>query len=190
MLKKFIAATLLLLCAMGAGVASEPTADRYENLALGLRLTKPAGWRFMTAEENTENLKRIEFSSEEFKKKVVAYTQPLVMVTQYPQDHVGVNPAVKLSIKSFVGLPDPTAEGVLKLGAEGMTQQFPDVQISTVTQVRVAGRSARRMTVDFSTRATDGGGHAVSSVIWIVPDGDFYLMVGASYPQGEHAVLE
>ena len=192
MFKKFIAATLLLLCSIGASAANEPPTpgNRYENLALGLRVTKPDSWRFITAEENVQSLKRMEFSSEEFKQKVLAYATPVVALMQYPEDHIGVNPAVKLTIKSLEGIPDPTAEVLLKVAEEGIREEFADAKVSTITEALIAGRSGRRMSYDYSARTTDGGELSVSSVLWVVLEGDFFLMIGAAYPQGERAALE
>lgn len=189
MFKKFIAVTLLL-CAMGTSVAAEPTHNRYENFALGLRLTKPDGWRFITAEENTENLERIEFASEEFKQKLLAYEKPLVMMVQNPEDHVGINPSFNVAIAPFAGLPDPSAEGVLQQAALALSKQFTDAEISPLTEVVIAGRSARRMTMDYVMHTSDGGVFDVASVVWIVPDGDYFLVIGAAYSQGDQATWE
>lgn len=190
MYKKFIAAALVLLCSIGASVASEPASNRYENLALGLRLSKPDSWQFLSAEQNTETLERIEFATEEFKQKIVAHKKPLVMMVQNPEPHTGINPSVKVAIDSFPGLSESNTDGVLKLAAVGIKEQFADAQISPITEASIAGRGARRMTIDFTVRTTDGGAFPVTSVVWVVPDGDFYLVVGAAYLQGDQATWE
>lgn len=190
MFKKLIAATLLLLCSMSVGVASERSGNDYENLALGLRLTKPDGWHFITAEESTESLKRIEFASEEFKQEILAHKKPLVMMFQNPEPHVGINPSFNVAIVPFAGLPEPSAEGVLKQAALGLSEQFTDAKISPLTEVVVAGRSARRMTMDYVMHTSDGGVYDVASVVWIVPDGDFFLVIGAAYSRGDQATWE
>lgn len=84
-------------------------------------------------------------------------------------------------------MPEPTAEGVIKL-ASGIKQVYPDAQLSPATDVVVAGR--RRIAMDYTVRTTNGDALAVSAVMWVVPDGDFYLALGGSYPQGDRAALE
>ena len=56
MARKFIAAMLLLLCSISVGVAADPSGNLYENVALGLRQTKPDSWHFATAEQKAQRL--------------------------------------------------------------------------------------------------------------------------------------
>lgn len=189
MVRKFIAATLLLLCSISTGVAADPSGNLYENVALGLRLTKPDSWHFATAEQKAERLKRLDFGSEAYKQQVIAHTEPAVVVAQYAGHHEGINPSLNIMLNSFAGMPEPTAEGVIKLAA-GIKQAYPDAQLSPATDVVVAGRRSRRIAMDYTVRTTSGDAFAVSAVMWVVPDGDFFLAVGGSYPQGDRAALE
>ena len=189
MTRKFIAATLLLLCSISVGVAADPSGNLYENVALGLRLTKPDSWHFATAEQKAERLKRLDFGSEAYKQQVIAHTEPAVVVAQYAGHHEGINPSLNVMLNAFAGMPEPTAEGVIKL-ASGIKQAYPDARLSPATDVMVAGRPSRRIAMDYTVRTTSGDALAVSAVMWVVPDGDFYLAVGGSYPQGDRAALE
>lgn len=189
MFKKVITATLALLCSLSIAVAAEPSSNRYENLALGLRVTKPDSWRFVTAEEDTQSLESLEFDSNELKRKIVAHKKPLVIMSQGSELQAGINPSVKVTLESFVGLPEPNAEGVLKLAAIGV-RQLTDAKIVSLADAEVAGRSAKRMTVDQTIRTTGGQEYPVTSVVWIVPEGDFYLLVGAAYLRGDQATWE
>ena len=189
MVRTFIAATLVLLCSISTGVAAEPSGNLYENVALGLRLTKPDSWHFATAEQKAERLKRLDFGSEAYKQQVIAHTEPAVVVAQYAGHHEGINPSLNVMLNAFAGMPEPTAEGVIKL-ASGIKQAYPDARLSPATDVMVAGRPSRRIAMDYTVRTTSGDALAVSAVMWVVPDGDFFLAVGGSYPQGDRAALE
>lgn len=112
-----------------------------------------------------------------------------MVVAQYAGHHEGINPSLNIMLNSFEGMPEPTAEGVIKL-ASGIEQVYPDAQLSPATDVVVAGRRSRRIAMDYTVRTTNGDALAVSAVMWVVPDGDFYLAVGGSYPQGDRAALE
>ena len=189
MARKFIAAMLLLLCSISVGVAADPSGNLYENVALGLRLTKPDSWHFATAEQKAQRLEHLDFGSEAYKQEVLARTEPTVVVAQYAGHHEGINPSLNIMLNSFEGMPEPTAEGVIKL-ASGIKQVYPDAQLSPATDVVVAGRRSRRIAMDYTVRTTNGDALAVSAVMWVVPDGDFYLAVGGSYPQGDRVALE
>ncbi|KRA75947.1 hypothetical protein ASD78_08290 [Lysobacter sp. Root667] len=189
MVRKFIAATLLLLCSISTGIAADPSGNLYENVELGLRLTKPDSWHFATAEQKAERLERLDFGSEAYKQQVIAHTEPAVVIAQYAGQHEGINPSLNIMLNSFAGMPEPTAEGVIKL-ASGIKQAYPDAQLSPATDVVVAGRRSRRIAMDYTVPTTSGDALAVSAVMWVVPDGDFFLAVGGSYPQGDRAALE
>lgn len=173
-----------------AGLAFAADADhRFVNDTVGFRVTKPASWQFLTAQQNLENLKRTEFGSDEFKQTVVKYsTVPLVIMAQHAEPYDGLNASFKANIKPFGSLPVRTGKAVLELIVPSILQQFADGKIAMPpTDVMVAGRPGAQVVIEYTLRASEGGEFPTTSEIWIVPIGDYFYLLGAGYAQGDDA---
>ena len=62
-----ILVTVLILLSVCSCASSEKNAFR--SVTVGLEVTKPSEWTFVTADENRENIKKIRLNDEEFQKK-------------------------------------------------------------------------------------------------------------------------
>ncbi len=180
--RSVLAALLLLLAPFASA-----DANRYENPTLQFALTKPSTWHFMSARENRENLERVQFGSDAFKRQVVEQSAaPLVVITQYPEPHAGLNASLKVSVKPFGALPTREPAPLLSMILPVMQQQLNDVQvIQEPRATTVAGLPAAHVVLHYTLGTVDGDAFATASELWIVPNGDFFYMIGAGYAQGD-----
>lgn len=178
-----VLAVLLLLLAPMASADD----DRYENPTLQFALTKPSTWHFMSAQENRKNLERVQFGSDAFKQQVVERSAaPLMVITQYPEPHPGLNASLKVSVKPFGALPTREPVPLLSMILPVMQQQLDNVEvIQPPGEATVAGLPAAHVVLHYTLATTDGDAFATASELWIVPNGDFFYMIGAGYAQGD-----
>ncbi|MBD9480289.1 hypothetical protein [Pseudoxanthomonas sp. PXM02] len=162
-------------------------ADRYENPTLQFVLTKPATWHFMSLQQHRENLKRVEFESDAFKQQVIAQsTGPLVIITRHPEPYAGLNASLKVSVKPFGALPTREPVALVGMILPTLKQQLSGVQvIQEPRATTVAGLPAAHVVLHYTLGATDGDTFATASELWIVPNGDFFYMIGAGYARGD-----
>jgi len=74
--------------------------DAFRSATAGFEITKPADWHYLTAEQNQENLSRVELTDDEYKEALLKYaTVPLVAMVKYAEPFDDLNPSVKVNIK-------------------------------------------------------------------------------------------
>ncbi|QSX78941.1 hypothetical protein [Agrilutibacter solisilvae] len=185
MFKHLIATALLLV----AGAATAAEADsHYVNNTVGLQLTKPDGWHYLSAAQNLENLKRTDFGSAEFKQNLVKYTTaPLVVLAQHEEPYDGLNASFKVNLKPFGAMPRD-GKAILQAILPSFRQQFANLEVVTPpTDATVAARPAGHLVINYTLRSAEGGEFPTTSEMWIVPAGDYFFMIGAGYTQGDAA---
>jgi len=187
MIRNIFAATAL--CLAGLASAAEPS-DRHVNETLGFSISKPAGWHWMTAQQNLDNLKRARIGSDEFQKQVVQHaTAPLVIMTQHEEPYDGLNASFKANIRAFGSLPTRDAQQLLSMILPSIQQQMTDARIVVpVEAVQVDGLAAAHVVIEYTLRSAEGGAFPTTSEMWIVPVGDYFFMLGAGYSQGDAEV--
>lgn len=186
MFKQFLAAAVLLFAGT---VNAEEAAERYVNPTLGFSVAKPAGWVYLSAQQNLENLKRARMSSDEFQKQMVQQASaPLVVMAQHLEPFDGLNASFKANIKPFGALPTRDPQKLLQMLLPTLQQQMPDSRVIVpVHTVTVGGRPAAHVAIEYTLRNAEGGEFATASELWIVPVGDYFYMLGAGYAQGDAA---
>lgn len=182
-----VARITFALCLLVLAPIASADADRYENPTLQFVLTKPATWHFMSLQQHRENLERVAFGSEAFKQQVIAQsTSPLVMITRHPEPYAGLNASLKVSVKPFGALPTREPVPLLDMILPTLKQQLNGVQVIQAPRATtVAGLPAAHVVLHYTLGATDGDAFATASELWIVPNGDFFYMIGAGYAQGD-----
>ena len=187
MARMSVARIAFALCLLVLAPIAYADADRYENPTLQFVLTKPAAWHFMSLQQHRENLKRVEFGSEAFKQQVITQSSgPLVMITRHPEPYPGLNASLKVSVKPFGALPTREPVALLGMILPTLKQQLSgDGVIQAPRATPVAGLPAGHAVLHYPLGATDGDAFATASELWIVPNGDFFYMIGAGYAQGD-----
>lgn len=80
-------AAIVVLSFLTTSFGEPSDKNTYANPTLGVTVTKPSEWQFVTAEQNAENLARTQLKDEDMSKLVRKYaTAPLVVMMKY-QSH-------------------------------------------------------------------------------------------------------
>lgn len=161
--------------------------NRYSNPTVGISLSKPEAWQFVTADEVAENLKRTKLSDGDFQKRMEKYvTAPLIAIMKHPEPFDDLNPSFKVNVKPLGILPPKDPKKILSL----LTRQFPKVfkdykLITAPTETKVSGLLAAYAKIHYSLEIPDGRSFPTCSELWIVPRGAYFFIIGAGTRQDE-----
>ena len=181
---KLIQALVISLLSFGAFAQDT---NVFESVTVGFKVTKPSEWQFVTAEENIENLKKIQTDDEEFQQLMLKYsTAPLVVIMKYPDPFDDLNPSFKVNIKPIGQLKGTDPKKILELILPQFQKMFQDFNlVQPPTDTTVAKLPAAYMRIDYSLAIPDGRTFPTASELWIVPRGDYFFMIGAGTRQDE-----
>ena len=119
----------VLAVALTLGVGACLTADPgvFNNPTVGLEVTKPPEWVYMTAEQNLENIKALKLNDEEFHAAIQKYaTAPLVAMAKFPEPFEDVNPSFKVNIRPYGGLKGRSPQEVIHFVVPQFQKAFKD----------------------------------------------------------------
>ena len=161
--------------------------NTFSSLTVGFTVTKPASWQFFTAEQNLENLKRVDMGDKQFQELVTKYaTAPLVMMAKYPEPYDDLNPSFKVNIKPLGRMKGQDPKKILGAVVKGLKRMFKDLRmVQPPSDTTVSGLNAAHMRVDYSLSIPDGRSFPTASEMWIVPRGDYLFMIGTGTRQDE-----
>lgn len=161
--------------------------NAFSNPTVGLSVTKPSDWQFVTAEQHMENVGRMKLNDEEMQAAMRKYaTAPLVVMMKYPEPYDDLNPSFKINIKPLGNLPPNDPVAILNLMSGQMGRLFKDFKIvEPAKETTVSGLKAAYSRFDYSLQSPDGREFPTSSELWIVPRGHFYFLLGARTRQDE-----
>ena len=161
--------------------------NTFTNVTVGFSVTKPDSWQFFTAEQNLENLKRMQLNDEQFRKVMLKYsTAPLVAMMKYPEPYDDLNPSLKVNVKPLGNLKGTDPKGIISLVAGPLKSVFKDFEITVPpTDTTVSGLRAGYTQFNYSLAIPDGRSLPTTSELWIVPRGDYFFMIGAGTRQDE-----
>ena len=192
MLKSLLLAWLMLL-PLSAVAAPDQAGDRYDNRALGLRLSKPSEWRFLTPPEDYSG-QRLAFGSPDYQQYLLARTvQALLELARHPDpyDGPGLNSRLRLRLIPAAGAPATSGKAILESLIPGQLAMAEGAEPSVpVREVVVAGRRAGHAVYHHRLRDSQGNAFPATSEIWMVFDQGYVLVLDALYSQGDRAAQE
>lgn len=161
--------------------------NQFESITVGFKVTKPNDWQFVTADENLENIKKVQMNDQEFQQLMLKYsTAPLVAIMKYPEPYEDLNPSFKVNIKPLGKLKGTEPKNILSLIIPQFEKMFQDFNlVQPPTDTKVAGLDAAYMHINYSLVIPDGRVFPTASELWIVPRGDYFFMIGAGTRQDE-----
>ncbi|MCW8832255.1 MAG: hypothetical protein OQK09_03620 [Colwellia sp.] len=159
----------------------------FESVTVGLKISKPSDWQFVSAQENLENLKRVEHGSPEFKKLMLKHTTaPLVAMAKYAEPFDDLNPSIKVNLKPLGSLDGNNPSQILNLILPQFKKSFQGFKlVQKPVETKIAGLKASYMRLNYSLSIPDGRSFPTTSELWIVPRGDFFFMIGSGTRQDE-----
>lgn len=177
----------LILLIIFSSIVHAGDSNRFESLTVGFSVIKPTEWQFVTADENIENLKKIQMSDAEFQQLMLKYsTAPLVAIMKHPEPFDDLNPSFKVNIKPLGQLKGADPKQILNLILPQFQKIFQDFKlVQPPIDDKVSGLNSAYMRINYSLTIPDGRKFPTSSELWIVPRGDFFFMIGAGTRQDE-----
>ncbi|GAB3388691.1 hypothetical protein [Massilia agri] len=184
---RFTHALAALVLAAPAALAFAGDTNAFSNPTAGFALTKPAGWHYLSAAQNMDNIKRMKLCDEEFHAMMKQYASaPLVAMSKYQEPFEDVNPSFKVNLKTYGQLKGIPATELIKLILPQFQKTFRDfVLVQAPVEVQVAGIQSAYARIDYTMELPDGRSFPTSSELWIVPRGDYFFMIGAGTRQDE-----
>lgn len=178
---------LLLALLVPAAALAADDANTFSSVTFGFEITKPADWHFMTAEEHYENLRRTDLKDEEFQELMIKYsTAPLVAMTKYREPYEDLNPSIKINVKPYGQFRGMDAKDILAIIVPQLESLFEDFEIvQGPADGRVAGIKSGYVRMHYSLSAPDGTVYPTASELWVVPNGDYFFMIGVGTRQDE-----
>lgn len=166
--------------------SESPEANHFNAIAVGFQVSKPATWRFVSAEENLENLARPAMDNSKFRELMLKYTtDPLVAMAKFDEPFPDLNPTFRVNIKPFGALPSRDPKAVLTAIMPQLQKIFTgSTVVQGATYVEVAGIKSAYTRINYTMRA-EGKEFPTTSELWIVPREDFFFMIGAGTRQDE-----
>jgi hypothetical protein len=154
----------------------------------GISIEKPGGWRIVPPSEAVANLGKIEFATPEQRARVVGDDPgPLITFLKYPDTHPGIIPTIKVNYRPAPGIGRVGAKGILNAMIETLRTGFGAAQIlDAPTDVMLAGQPAAHMRVAFTINA-NGDSLPTISEMWVIPRGNYMLVIGVAYADDEPA---
>ena len=170
----------------GLIICTPAHAELFTNPVLGLSIEKPADWHIVTAEANAENLKKAEIGSPEFQEAVRKYASvPLYAFSRYPEPHPDMNASVKVNTRPSGSFAGRTGQDVIRALLPGLQRAMGDLKIITAPEpTMLGGKAAGHISMTYTLKA-GGSSFPAASELWVIPRGDYLIVVGAGYRPDE-----
>jgi hypothetical protein len=161
--------------------------NTFSNYTVGLSVTKPSDWQFVTAEQHMENLGRTHLNNKEMQEAMKKYaTAPLVVIMKHPEPYDDLNPTFKINIKPLGDMSADDPKAILELVTAQMPKMFKNFKVVTpASDTTVAGLKAAYTRIHYSLQISDGREFPTCSELWIVPRGHFFFIIGSGTKQDE-----
>lgn len=169
------------LCLCLATAPALADTNLYSNPTVGLRISKPESWQFVSAQQNLENLRRTELKDSEFHQAMLKHANaPLVVMMKYPEPYEDLNPSLKISVRPMGQLKGVDPKELVSVLLQNFKQVFKDFEVlQPPMDTELAGLSGAYMEVSYSLVVPEVGEYPTLSQLWILPRGDYFFMVGA-----------
>ena len=183
-MKRVLSVVLLLIAS--SSIACAQPGETVVNKTLGLEVTKPAGWQFLTAEANAENLRSVHPDDKELQEAFRKYaTAPVVAFSKFAEPYPDLNPSFKINVRPLGQLAGRSAKEILAIVLPTLNRIFPDLKVEQEpTETVVSGLPAAYARLQYTLVAGEQR-FATVSELWIVPRKSYFFMIGAGTRQDE-----
>ncbi|MCI5108761.1 MAG: hypothetical protein MRY49_02845 [Candidatus Pacebacteria bacterium] len=181
---------ILLLLIPTIVFASEKTLTNnstnvFYNRTVGFKVTKPASWHFITAEQNYEMLQEVSLEDKEFEKLLKERSNaPLVAFTKYPIPHEDLNPSFKVGIKPIGVVDNFEPVKTLEFIMSNIKPIIGDFTTEKEPQkISISGIESAYGSFIYTMNTNNGEAFPVRSEMWLVPKGRYFFMIGSGARQ-------
>ena len=174
------------LCA-SAAIAQAADADSFSHAGVGLRLSKPAEWTYVTAAQNADNLKALNLSDDDMRAALLKYANAaIVAMTKFPEPFSDLNASFRVSFRPLGNLKGKSPQEILGMVVPQLQKTMKDfVLVQAPTEVVVSGINSGYVRMNYTLEIRGGPTFPASSEMWVVPRGDYYFLIGAGTRQDE-----
>jgi len=179
-MRKFVIFLGALFLATVQAEAQEDT-NKFRSDTLGISVTKPESWRWISSSEYFANLERTEWNDKEFGELLrTRATAPLAAIMKYPEPFDDVNPSFKINVKPYGSLKGYDPKDILKLVTGHFQKSLNDLKVVKPThEVKVSEIESGYMMMNYTLKIPDGRTFPITSEIWIVPRERMFFIVGS-----------
>src|ERR1043165_3561826 len=87
--------------------------------ALGIRVTRPAGWHTLTASEHEENLERVDMNPD-VRSRAINVSGTALIVTKFKEPYGNLNPSVEIDFRDAGDLEGESASYILNAALDSL----------------------------------------------------------------------
>lgn len=177
---------LLMATLVCLGFPARADENLFRNPTAEFQMTKPDGWVYLTAQQNSANLKGVENADADLRSAMERYaTAPMVVIAKYPEPFDDLNPSFKVNVRPMGSFAGSTPKAILAAILPSLQRAFPDAAVVQAPEdVKVGGLDGAHIILNYTLRA-QGRAYPTASELWVVPRGDFFFMIGAGLRQDE-----
>lgn len=188
-LQHLLAFSLVFACTACAPNQPSHSGNTYTNPTIGLTITKPEAWVFVSQEQSLRNRQNTELKNKDLAREIQREENlPTVSIAKYPEPHPTINPTVQVKhvVKPF---PEMGSRQVIEAALQQVHNAYSDFQIvKPIQAASLSGHSATTMEATFTMHTVGDGAFAVYSEMWVVDRGEDLFIIGMSGPrEGEDA---
>lgn len=184
-MKVLLTATCLAAILLPAFAPAANT-NTYSNQVLGISITKPGDWIFLTADQHVENLKRATLKDAELMKRLLENpTPPLVGMLKYPEPFDDINPNVNITVAEGYRPTIDLSQILGVLVASRQTNFYNFRVVISPTNTTLFGRTAAFTKFYYDLKVPDGRRFPDWGEIWLVPHKDQVFIIIIELRQDE-----
>lgn len=172
------------LCAVAAvGMAAPVLAKTYTNALFGIAIERPDKWRTISVAEAISNVRSVAADSPEIEAHIAHYERAALFVfMKHSMSHPGINPTVKVSVRSTAGIEQASDTDILNAMVPELAAALRGFAVvEAPARMRVGNADGARLTVTFQL-SFNGEIRPVRARMWLVKRDRYFVTVTASGP--------
>lgn len=188
---------IIFLLISNPSLANNLTNDKFERKKLGFSISKPSDWQFVSEKEHLEKLKSIKIANEDLREQLIKLSPaPLVAMVKHKEPFSNLNPSFKINVKPIgkfansIARITKTREILAKEILEEIIPNFKQILNNFKVRqkpvsLKISGLDAAYARFDYSLPVIDKKILRVASQIWIIPQKNYYYLIGSITRQDE-----
>ena len=158
--------------------------NTFTSKSLGISLTKPANWVWVTAQEHSEALRNTKLTGD--LQKVLARVVPKspILMTKYQEPYDGINPNFRADAFPMFGLDGSNPVSMIAGNSTFVPKVVKDYrEIQAPKELNLGGFRAAYMKYFYTLETVDGKAYPASAELYVIPMGDYYWCFGIGSSQ-------
>ena len=161
--------------------------NRFYSPVAGIRIDKQPSWSFMSLEHELANRQAVSVGNANTDAVMHdSTTAPLVVIARYPEPSEKPNPTLKITLRALADLRDTPPVEIARAVAQTMSLAIPSFVVDgDARALQVGGLPGGTFRAHFTLEVPHlGRTFAVNTEAWIVPRGEYAVLIVTSDPTG------